>query len=236
MFEARASESEFLDAKDCDPQLASISYTFMRLVNRFAGGTKVVKNFLAKEISRNEVRQPMRILDIGSGTCDIPLALTEWARKKTWRIEFTCLEANETALIIAEENIRKSGFDSIELKNENIFEFKPREPFDYAIGSLFFHHLEDEQILILIEKLRSYVLRGILINDLRRNLMCYGGCSVLLCLLPKNLKHDALLSIRKGFKADELSRLLSGLKDARVDVKNHSFSRLTAVIRFDHRG
>ena len=236
MFEVRANESEFLDARDCDPQLASSSYRFMRLVNRFAGGTKVVKDFLAKEFSKHGRNRPISVLDIGSGTCDIPLAVTEWARKKSRRIEFTCLETNHTALKIAQKNIRKRGFDSIELKNESIFEFDPRQPFDYAVGSMFFHHFQNEQVLALIEKLRSYVLRGILINDLRRNLMSYGGCSVLLCPLSKDLKHDALLSIRKGFKADELSRLLSGLKDARVDVKNHSFSRLTAVIRFDHRG
>lgn len=236
MFEIRINKPEFLDAADCDPQLASCSYRFMRLVNRFAGGTRVVKNFLAREMSGCDRTQSIKVLDIGSGTCDIPLAITKWARKQCRRIEFTCIDTNETALKIASQNIEKSGFDSIELKHESILEFDCRQHFDYAIGSMFFHHLQDEQILALIEKLRSYVLRGILINDLRRNLMSFAGCSAMVCLLSKDLKHDALLSIRKGFKPDELFRLLSSVEGAHVDVKNHSFSRLAAVIRFNYKG
>jgi hypothetical protein len=236
MFDTRAIQPEFLDSLDCDPQLAFSSYKFMELINRFAGGTKTVKNFLEKEFSRNGGNRSMRILDMGSGTCDIPLAITKWARKRSQIIEFTCIETNETALKIASENIKKSGFDSIELKHENIFEFNCRQYFDYAIGSMFFHHFQDQQILTLIKKLSSYVLRGILINDLRRNFMCFAGCSALVCFLPKDLKHDALLSIRKGFKSDELNRLLSNVEDAHVDVRNQSFSRVAAVIRFDHKG
>lgn len=236
MFEIRVNKPEFLDAADCDPQLAACSYSFMRLVNRFAGGTRVVKDFLTREISSYDPTGPIRILDIGSGICDIPLAITKWARKKSLRVEFTCIETNETALKIASENIKKSGFDSIELKHESIFEFNCRQHFDYAIGSLFFHHFQDEQILTIIEKLRSYVLKGILINDLRRNLFNFACCSVLFFLLPNDLKHDALLSIRKGFKSVELYRLLSNVEGAHEDVRNHSFSRLAAVVRFDHKG
>lgn len=236
MFEVRVNKPEFLDAVDCDPQLASHSYSFMRLVNRFAGGTRVVKDFLAREISSNDQTRPIRILDIGSGTCDIPLAITKWALRKSLKIEFTCIETNKTALKIASENIKKSDFNSIELKHESIFEFNCRQHFDYAIGSLFFHHFQDEQILTIINMLRSNVLKGILINDLRRNLFNFAGCSIMFCLLSKDLKHDALLSIRKGFKSDELYQLLGNVKDAHVDVRNQSFSRLAAVIKFDHGG
>lgn len=236
MFEIRVNKPEFLDAADCDPKLASGSYRLMRLVNRFAGGTRVVKDFLAREISGCDQTRPIRILDIGSGTCDIPLAITKWARKKSLKIEFTCIETNETALKVASENIKKSGLDSIELRHESIFELNCRQHFDYIIGSLFFHHFQNEQILTIIEKLRSYVFKGILINDLRRNPISFAGCSVLVCLLSKDLKHDALLSIRKGFKSEELFRLLSGVQGAHVEVRNQSLSRLAAVIRFDHKG
>ena len=232
----RVNKPEFLVAADCDPQLASGSYRLMRLVNRFAGGTRVVKDFLVRETSGCDRTRPIRIFDIGSGTCDIPLAITKWARKKSLIIEFTCIETNGTALKIASENIKKSGLDSIELKHESIFEYNCRQHFDYAIGSMFFHHFQDEQILAIIKKLRSYVLKSILINDLRRNLFSFAGCSVLVCLLSKGLKHDALLSIRKGFKSDELARLLSNVEGAYVDVKNYSVSRLAAVVRLNHKG
>ena len=207
----------------------------MAWINRFAGGTKAVKNFLGNEISHNGSRS-MRILDIGSGACDIPVAIVKWARKRSQKIEFTCLETNETALKTATRNIKRSGLDSIGLKHESIFELNSRQRFDYAIGSMFFHHFPDEEILTLIRKLRPHVLRGVLINDLRRNLLSYASCSVLVGPLPKGLRHDALLSVRKGFKPDELSRLLSAIEDAHVDVNIHSFSRLAAFVRFEQGG
>jgi 2-polyprenyl-3-methyl-5-hydroxy-6-metoxy-1,4-benzoquinol methylase len=236
MFDVRATQPEFLDSKDCDPQLAYSSYRFMKWVNRFGGGTKAVKNYLATEISRNGDSRPVRILDIGSGTCDIPLAILKWARKRRQEIEFTCLETNETALKFASENIERSGFDAIELKRQSIFEFDCRQSFDYAIGSMFFHHCRDEQILDLIEKLRSYMLKSLLINDLRRDLTSYASCRVLACSFSKGLRHDVLLSIRKGFKSEELSRLLGRIKGAQVEVKTYGHSRLAAVIRFRQRG
>ena len=234
MLKVRATELEFLDATDCDPQLAFWSYRFMRLVNRFAGGTRAVKNFLAKEISRCARNQSTRVLDIGSGTCDIPLAITDWARRQSKRIEFTCIETNKTALTIAAENIRRSGCDSIELKNENFLEFEPHQRFDYAVGSMFFHHFQDDQIVQIIERLRSYVLRGVLINDLRRNSISYTSCFFLVCVLPTGVRHDALLSIRKGFKTNELYQLLSRVENAEVSVEILNLSRLIAVVRFDH--
>lgn len=233
MFETRVNQAEFLDAPDCDPQLASTSFRFMRLVNHFVGGTKAVRNFLAEEMAEWGCNRPIRVLDIGSGTCDIPLAVAKWARKKSQRIEFTCIEINATALKMAAENIRKSGYDSIELKNEDLLEFHPQQRFDYAIGSMFFHHFKDDQIVQIIEKLRSYVLRGVLINDLRRSFVNYMICLLAVCLLPKGVRHDALISIRRGFKPDELHRLLTRVENADVTVKVQNFSRLTAAIRFD---
>jgi hypothetical protein len=236
MFETRANGAEFLDSVDCDPQLAYTSFRFMRLVNRFAGGTQAVRNFLAGEMCKYDLNRPIRVLDIGSGTCDIPLAITKWTQKKSHRIEFTCIEINETALKMAAQNIKKSGYDSIQLKNEDLLEFHPQQRFDYAIGSMFFHHFKDDQILEIVEKLRSYVLRGVLINDLRRSFVNYMICLLLVCPLSKGVRHDALISIRKGFKPDELHRVLSRIGDAGVTVKVQNFSRLTATIRFDQEG
>ena len=234
MFEIRINKREFLDETDCDPQVAAGSYWFMKLVNRFGGGTRAVKNFLARDMYVRDPNRITKVLDIGSGTCDIPLVITKWAKKQGRRIEFTCVETNQTAIKIAEQNIRKSGYDSIELKNVNFLEFHPRQSFDYATGSMFFHHFEDEQIPALIKKLRSYVRSGILINDLRRNSISYTICFFLVCLLPGRIRHDALLSIRKGFKPDELRRLLSRVENVRVSVKILNFSRLAATVKFNN--
>ncbi len=81
MFDARATKTEFLDEVDCDPSLAAASYRFMEGVNGYFGGTDVVRRFLSVEAKRWDVSSPLRMLDIGSGSCDIPLAVSRWARR-----------------------------------------------------------------------------------------------------------------------------------------------------------
>ncbi len=233
MFDKRETMPEFLDSVDCDSQVVDFSYKFMGLVNRFAGGAKVVKNFLAKEISSGLPNRSIKILDIGSGTCDIPLAVTRWAGEISQKIEFTCIETNEKALKIASRNIKKSGFNTLYLRRQDIFNFEPEQNFDYAIGSLVFHHFQDEQILDIIRKLRSYVRTGILINDLQRNFLNYMSCFLIMGVIPEKLKHDALLSIRKGFRVNELYQLLKGIENVEVTVEKKTISRLAAFVKFD---
>jgi hypothetical protein len=83
MFDARATATEFLDRPDCDPALAAASYRFMETVNCHFGGIRIVRRFLADETAGRHEGVPLRILDIGSGSCDIPLAVSRWANEPT---------------------------------------------------------------------------------------------------------------------------------------------------------
>jgi len=73
VFDSRATATEFLDRPDCDPALAAASYRFMETVNCYFGGIRTVRRFLAAETAGRHAGAPLRILDIGSGSCDIPL-------------------------------------------------------------------------------------------------------------------------------------------------------------------
>ena len=49
---------------------------------------------------------------------------------------------------------------------------------------------------------------------------------------PAGLRHDALLSIRRGFKISELSTLLRQLDSVTVSVEPARWFRIAAIIRF----
>jgi hypothetical protein len=61
----------------------------------------------------------------------------------------------------------------------------------------------------------------------------YMGCFCIAGFVPKEAGHNVLLSIHKGFRADELYRLLKGIENADVTIKKQTFSRLVAFIRFN---
>ncbi len=232
MFDARATTTEFLDRPDCDPSIAAASYRFMEMVNFWFGGIRMVRHFLETETGKRHSVAPLRILDIGSGTCDIPLAVSRWASTCGIPLQFTCLEKAAYAVDIARRKLSQAGNTSIHLFQEDAFVHQPAEPYDCAVASMCFHHFSDAQILALLERLKRFVQHSVLINDLRRSRRAYLAAGLLLTNKPAALRHDALLSIRRGFKTSELSALLGQLENITVSVKPSRWFRIAAIIRF----
>lgn len=236
MSNSRATEKEFLDRPDCDPALAAASYRFMETVNGYFGGTRIVRRFLATETAGRQVGAPLRILDIGSGSCDIPLAVSRWARSRDIPLHFTCLETGSHAVDIARGKLARADNPAVQLLEEDVFTHQPAEPYDCAVASMCFHHFSDAQILALLQKLRGFVIHSVLINDLRRSRWASLAARPLLVGTgaPAGVRHDALLSIRRGFKRSELNTLLRQLDHVTVSVERARWFRLAAIIHFMH--
>lgn len=235
MFEERARGVEFLDAPDSDSRVTEESYRFMRLVNRVGGGTRVVRDFLAAELRDQPKDKPVRILDVGGGAGDIPLAITRWARRHGRRIEFTCVDFNDKALEMTQRMMEKSDDEDVRLVQANVFQYQSVRDFDYAVSSMTFHHFTNDEIHRLITHLCGFVRRALLINDLHRNLLNYLLCSILVVPLDREIRHDARLSVRRGFRPAELRAILREHDPAAV-VTRSWFSRVAGVVRFDRKG
>jgi len=235
MLETRSQEPELLDAPGFSPELARKSYIFMERVNRYFGGISNVRRFIAEEASR---RQPLRVLDIGSGACDIPLALCDWARRNGVDLRFTCLEIEPEAMAIAKEKLarERSWEPQIELLAEDAFTHRPAQPYDCATSSMCFHHFSDEKILELLEHLRGIVSGRVFINDLRREPLALLGAVALSAFSDPGVKHDSRLSVRRGFRVDELRTLLKRLENAAVKVEAAWLYRVAASIEFRKEG
>ena len=234
MFDSRATATEFLDRPDCNPALAAASYRFMETVNCYFGGIRTVRRFLATETAGRHAGAPLRILDIGSGSCDIPLAVSRWARAHGIPLHFTCLEMAGHAVDIARRQLARAGDPAVQLLQEDVLTHQPAEPYDLAVASMCFHHFSNAQILTLLQRLRGFVLNSVLINDLRRSRLASLAARLLLADTgtPAGVRHDALLSIRRGFKISELSTLLRQLDSVTVSVEPARWFRIAAIIRF----
>ena len=123
---------------------------------------------------------PLRILDIGSGSCDIPLAVSRWARAHGIPLHFTCLEMAGHAVDIARGQLARAGDPAVQLLQEDAFTHQPAEPYDCAVASMCFHHFSNAQILTLLRRLRGFVRNSVLINDLRRSRLASLAARLLL--------------------------------------------------------
>ena len=83
-----------MDQPEFGECLAENSYRFIEMINRLFGGTRVAKNFIESEAADMPADKTLRVRDIGSGTCDIPLSVCRWARKQRINVHITCVDSN----------------------------------------------------------------------------------------------------------------------------------------------
>ena len=104
--------------------------------------------------------------------------------------------------------------------------------FDFVLCSLLLHHFSNDQVISLLRAFYNIARRALLVCDLERHFLSY-------CFLPltkplfgwqRMTVHDGQISVRAGFKKDELLRLveLAGIHNARVFVHRPAF-RLSLV-------
>lgn len=226
-------DPELIDLPGFDPKLARQGYRFMAFVNRLFGGVRNVRLFVTEQAKALPPGEPLRVLDIGAGICDIPIAVTRWARRRGIDVRFTCLEISPHAPPIARDRILRAGLaDAIQILEQNVFTHHPDQPYDCAVGSMFFHHLKDDEILRLVGHLRTIVRRSVLVNDLGRNWPDYLGAWLLTLPLARGVRHDALLSIRRSFRPEDLETLLGRLPNVCVQAGNTWLFRVKAVVEF----
>lgn len=171
------------------------SFRFIRFVNRFGGGSMVVINALRLLLRDWPKDKPVEILDVGCGVGDIGITVCRWARARGFSIRYIGLDKNEDILNLASPGI---SYIKGDLFGQNLPEA------DFVIASMLLHHMEDNKIPVVIRRLAEKSRHAVIINDLRRSIIPYIFCSIF--LRNRVTRHDALLSIRKGFRLEELER------------------------------
>ena len=221
----RCEDLEWIDRPDCPADLLAASDRLMAMINRRFGGTRLVRTFIGGELRRRPGR-PLRVLDLGSGSGDIPAAISRWARRRGLAVTFTCVDCRPTAGEVV---------DGVERVTADILDYAPERPHDCAVASMVLHHIPDAGIVRLLGRLRELAPR-LFINDLRRNWITYVAAGVLTAPWPAGVRHDALLSVRRGFRPRDLRRLLAGVPGVTARVRGIGLHRVAAVVDADERG
>ena len=88
--QVRSTELEILDNPDISRKSVLDSLNFMVWVNRYFGGTAVILNYFKENLTQDK----FSVLDLGSGSGDIPQALSMWSKKNGKSIKITALDTN----------------------------------------------------------------------------------------------------------------------------------------------
>ena len=208
---------ELMDRLDAPPGEMARSLADIARLNRL-GATQTILRHVASFVARQPAGKPLRILDVGTGAADIPLALARWARRHGHRLRIVALEFHPTILRYAIQ--AADGVPEVQLVAGDALE-PPLRPgsVDVALCSLMLHHLPEQAVVDLFRRMAEVVRLGFVVSDFRREWLAWAAVWLVTRAVSGNrmTRHDGPLSVRRAYTPAELARLAAraGLSDIR---------------------
>ena len=210
-FKTRAREVEIMDdfsytGEDLHNALREIAW-----VNRWLGGRKSVRQSVQQALKQKKIRNinPLHILDLGCGSGDYLRSLADWGQKQGLPLQITGVDANPTIIHFAQAQAQE--YQNIRYLCADVFsDTFDLSGYDLVLCGLFLHHLEEKEQITLINQCLAAGTKAIVINDLHRHWLAYYLFRLISETLnfSKMSKHDGALSVRKGFKRNDLLSLI----------------------------
>jgi SAM-dependent methyltransferase len=225
-FQKRSYKLERIDTGDYTPEEYDRFLHEIRLVNRFAGDNRALKNSLLKEIER-EFLTEFSVLDVGAGSGELLRVIAKFARRQKRKANLFGLELHpRSARAILEESNNFTEIKSISGDGLNL-PFA-ENAFDYAICSLFTHHFTDENVVRILQELSRVARRKIFVIDLHRHQTAHRLYQVFCAAfrISPLVREDGSLSILRSFVPDELKVLAESANLKNISVQRHLPFRL----------
>ena len=195
-------------------------------VNRLTLSYRPTLAFLDRLVARSKPREPLRIVDVGSGGGDMLRRVERWAERRGVTVALTGIDLNPHAARAAREFTPAAS--AITWITGDAFTYE--EPVDVVISSLFTHHLEEAEVVRFLAWSEAVARRGWFVNDLSREVVPFR----LFGLLAKTMRwhrfvqHDGPVSFRRSFREEDWERMLheAGIGAAEVRLERWIPARL----------
>jgi 2-polyprenyl-3-methyl-5-hydroxy-6-metoxy-1,4-benzoquinol methylase len=176
----------------------------LRQLNRWFGSYRLVLDFMRRWITPGA---RMRIVDLATGSGDIPRLVIDFARKSGAHVEIDALDRQPATLEIA--RTLSSRYQEISYHEANILEWNGIQDYDVALCSLVLHHFSDEDAVNVLRRCRELSKTFVLVSDLRRGFFLRVGVHLLTAAIFREpmTRFDARLSSERAFSFSEMRRL-----------------------------
>ena len=218
----RRRTSEWMDEDAVDAGLLDASLRFIQRINKYLGYTRATVGHLER-FSRSWRRgQIVRILDVATGSADVPHAILCWADRRGWDVRIIGVDRHaltaQAATASPDPRLDIVRADALRLPFDD-------GAVDYAMTSMFLHHLDEDAAVRVMAELNRVARRGVIVADLLRGVRPYLWASLFTLLSNPMVRHDGRASVAQAFNRREIT----GLRD-RAGVEYARYHR-----HFGHR-
>jgi ubiquinone/menaquinone biosynthesis C-methylase UbiE len=203
----RRREPEWMDDAGVDADQLRRSLRFIRRVNSLFGYTRATLAHLERFSRKWKPGERISIVDFATGSADVPLAIGGWADRRGFDVRVVGFDFHETtareardAAAGAETRVRIVRADVLNLPFED-------RSFDYAITSMFLHHLSDDDAAAVLAAMTRVARRGIIAADLLRRRRAYAWITLFTLASNPMVRHDARVSVAQAFTREEILAL-----------------------------
>jgi ubiquinone/menaquinone biosynthesis C-methylase UbiE len=171
-----AAAREFLDEPDLDANALARNLGDIRRINWLLGWTSYTVRGVAAAV-RARHAPSFSLLDLASGSADMPLAIARWSRDNGIQAHIVATDISPEIVAAAR---RQAGVEPmIQVEQQNALDLPYAEgAFDIALCTLALHHFDPEGALRLL-KTMARVGTTVLVYDVVRSPLAYSGAVLL---------------------------------------------------------
>jgi 2-polyprenyl-3-methyl-5-hydroxy-6-metoxy-1,4-benzoquinol methylase len=219
---------ELLDEAVHDAAELEQSLDHVAEVNRWLGGSRAVWHALQPLLAHAPTT---RILDLGTGSADIPVDLCRRAARARVPLNVTATDIHPQMLDIALRRTARLPQVRVQHADALALPFAD-DSFDIALLSLTLHHFEGDELPRVLREAARVASRAIVVNELERCRANWWGARLLAATRWRGnrlTRHDGPRSVLRAFTMPEL-RELAAAADLRVQrLERRFFYRLVMV-------
>ena len=214
-----ASISEWLDADTMDPSDLQRNLRDIRRINAVLGWTAFTTHAVVGAL-RSAPQRAWSLLDVASGSADIPIAIARAAQQAGVNLRVTATDRNPQ--IVAVARTQSAGTPQMCIEEQDALALSyPDGTFDIALCTLALHHFAPDVAVLLLRSM-ARVARRVMVYDVVRSPLAYAGVVAMTRLgrMHPMTCHDGPASVRRAYSAAEVRALASqaGLRDVTVRV------------------
>ena len=228
---ARRTDEEILDrAGNAEPDLAA-AFSHIRTVNRRLNGSRILLDAVDPFLGWLSPGETLEVLDVGCGGGDLLLDLAAHVRSRGVDVRIVGVDRDPVTARLARKAC--AGDPAIEIVEADAFRLPWTEKrFDVVTLSLFLHHLEYQEAVVLLRRLLKLARKAVVVNDLRRHRVPWAFVAVASRLARAHpmFVHDAPLSVLRGFTEEEVRALCEDASAPMATVQRRWPFRLVATL------
>ena len=210
-----------------DAEVAA-AYRVLRRVNAQLGNLRVMRREMRAFLDELEMERGDRpvVLDVGSGSADVPSYLRCVAADRGVRVRALALDRDRTAVRLAAGEVP----GMVVLGDAMRLPFADRS-IDLVTCVKFAHHFHGEGLRRLLAEAARVASRRVVVLDIRRHWAAYCGFVAWSRLFTRNrlVRYDGPLSVLRGFTPEELRAEAAALTDFAWSVRRDLGFQLTLV-------